>query len=87
MQQVHDGAFDRIEDVPRRALSLTVPFFLRTPCAVVSVPGGAKQKAVRATLQSPVTEQCPATALRCHANATLFLDHDSAASLTSTVQA
>ena len=35
MQQVHDGAFARFEDVPARALSLTVPFFLRVPRALV----------------------------------------------------
>jgi glucosamine-6-phosphate deaminase len=87
MQQVHDGAFDHIEAVPRRALSLTVPFFLRTPCAVVSVPGSNKQNAVLAALEGPITEQCPASALRQHPNATLFLDHESAAKLSSVAQA
>ncbi|MEO8369508.1 MAG: glucosamine-6-phosphate deaminase [Candidatus Solibacter sp.] len=74
MQQVHDGAFAKLEDVPRHALSLTVPFFLRVPRALVFVNGVHKSTAVRATLQGPVVEACPASALRRHASAILFLD-------------
>ena len=60
MQQVHDGAFARLEDVPRRALSLTVPFFLRVPRALVFVNGEHKSEAVRAALEGPIAEACPA---------------------------
>ena len=74
MQQVHDGAFARLEDVPRRALSLTVPFFLRVPRALVFVNGRHKSAAVRAALQGPIVEACPASALRRHPSAILFLD-------------
>ncbi len=74
MQQVHDGAFARLEDVPRRALSLTVPFFLRVPRALVFVNGEHKSAAVRATLEGPVAPACPASALRRHPSAILFLD-------------
>jgi glucosamine-6-phosphate deaminase len=81
MQQVHDGCFAHIEDVPRRALSLTVPFFMRTPHAVVTVPGTAKARAVRDALQGPVEPRCPASILREHAGASLFLDEESAALL------
>jgi len=80
-QQVHDGAFQHVEDVPRRALSLTVPFFLRIPHAVVTVPGAAKRQAVRDALEGPVDPRCPASALRKHPGAALFLDRDSAALL------
>ena len=80
MQQVHDGAFERIEDVPKRALSLTVPFFLRVPRALVFVNGPHKAAAVKAALEGPVAESCPASALRRHPAATLYLD-PSAASL------
>jgi glucosamine-6-phosphate deaminase len=82
-QQVHDGAFSRVEDVPRRALSLTIPFFLRTPHAVVTVPGPAKARAVRAALEGPVSPRCPASILRQHPGAAIFLDTDSAALLTT----
>jgi glucosamine-6-phosphate deaminase len=80
-QQVHDGSFARLEDVPRRALSLTIPFFLHTPHAVVTVPGSAKARAVRDALEGPIETRCPASILRRHAGARLFLDSDSAALL------
>jgi glucosamine-6-phosphate deaminase len=74
MQQVHDGAFAAIEEVPRQALSLTVPLFLRMPRALVFVIGERKAAAVRAALEGPITELCPASALRRHPSATVFLD-------------
>jgi glucosamine-6-phosphate deaminase len=81
MQQVHDGAFARIEDVPKQALSLTVPFFLRVPRALVFVNGEHKSAAVRAALEGPVSEACPASALRRHPSATMFLDPPAARKL------
>jgi glucosamine-6-phosphate deaminase len=78
MQQVHDGCFAAFAEVPARALSLTVPVFMRIAHAVVTVPGPTKRAAVRAALQGPVTEQCPASILRHHADAALYLDKDSA---------
>jgi len=80
-QQVHDGCFARVEDVPRRALSLTIPFFMRTPHAVVTVPGAAKARAVRDALEGPIDPRCPASILRQHRGAKLYLDADSAALL------
>jgi glucosamine-6-phosphate deaminase len=80
MQQVHDGQFATIDDVPRQALSLTVPLFLRVPRALVFVKGERKAAAVRDALNGPITEACPASALRRHPAATLFLD-EAAASL------
>ena len=81
MQQVHDGAFASLDEVPKRALSLTVPFFLRVPRALVFVNGPHKSAAVKAALEGPVTESCPASALRRHPAATLFLDPSAAAKL------
>jgi glucosamine-6-phosphate deaminase len=80
-QQVNDGCFPGLEDVPRTALSLTVPFLLRVPRAVAIVPGPAKRAAVAAALQGPVTTACPASVLRRHRDATLFLDDESAGGL------
>jgi len=80
-QQVHDGAFARVEDVPLRALSLTIPFFMRTPHAVVTVPGRAKARAVRDAIEGPISPTCPASILRQHSGAAIFLDADSAALL------
>jgi glucosamine-6-phosphate deaminase len=78
MQRIHDGVFDQLADVPARALSLTIPFFLRTPHAVVSVPGESKRQAVLAAMTGPIEESCPASMLRRHPNATLFLDCEAA---------
>ena len=82
-QQVHDGSFATLEAVPRRALSLTIPFLLRVPRAVAIVPGPAKRTAIAAALDGPVTCACPASVLRRHSDARLFLDIASAAGLDS----
>jgi glucosamine-6-phosphate deaminase len=63
-----------LEEVPPQALSLTVPFFLRVPRALVFVNGTHKSEAVRAALEGPIAEACPASALRRHSSAVLFLD-------------
>ena len=80
-QQVHDGCFASIDDVPRTALSLTVPFLMQVPRAVAIVPGPAKRAAITAAVGGPVTTACPASILRRHPDATLFLDEASAAGL------
>lgn len=82
-QQVHDGSFATLEAVPRRALSLTIPFLLRVPRAVAIVPGPAKRAAIAAALDGPVTCARPASVLRRHPDAWLFLDTASAAGLRS----
>jgi glucosamine-6-phosphate deaminase len=81
MQQVHDGQFATFDDVPKQALSLTVPFFLRVPRALVFVNGERKADAVQAALEGPITEACPASALRRHPHATMFLDQGAASKL------
>jgi len=80
-QQVNDGCFASLSEVPRTALSLTVPFLMRVPRAVAIVPGPAKRAAITAAITGPVTTACPASILRRHRDATLFLDEDSAAGL------
>ncbi|HYP14718.1 MAG TPA: 6-phosphogluconolactonase [Bryobacteraceae bacterium] len=76
-QQVNDGAFPTIEDVPGQALSLTVPYFLRVPAAVITTGGPRKRNAVTRALDGPIEESCPASALRLHLNAQLFCDGES----------
>jgi glucosamine-6-phosphate deaminase len=80
-QQVNDGCFASLADVPKTALSLTVPFLLRVPRAVAIVPGPRKRDAIAAAVRGLVTTKCPASVLRRHRDATLFLDEDSAAGL------
>ncbi|HYO81640.1 MAG TPA: glucosamine-6-phosphate deaminase [Bryobacteraceae bacterium] len=78
MQQVHDGAFAHIMDVPPTALTLTVPALMRAQKIVLNVPGRNKAEAVRRTVEGLVTPECPASILQQHANAALYLDTDSA---------
>jgi len=78
MQQVHDGCFPNLDAVPRYALTLTVPALVSAEYLICTVPAKTKANAVKAMLYGPYGECCPATALRKHANAKLFLDLDSA---------
>jgi glucosamine-6-phosphate deaminase len=76
-QQVNDGMFPGIDDVPTHALTLTVPQLVRIPKLFVMVPGPTKRNAVRETLEAPVSTACPATILRQHPGAVLYVDRDS----------
>lgn len=78
LQQVHDGCFARIEDVPTHAFTLTIPALLSAPIVSVVVPGARKATAVFSTLREPIAEIRPASALRRHPGVSLFLDADSA---------
>lgn len=80
-QQVHDGCFATLEAVPRRAVTLTIPALLRARQLSVVVPGPTKANAVRAALLGPIEPRCPASVLRRHERATLYLDPDAAALL------
>jgi glucosamine-6-phosphate deaminase len=77
-QQLNDGCFDRIEDVPTHAYTLTVPALLKASFLSVVVPGPRKAEAVLNTLRGPIAESCPASILRRHPGATLFLDREAA---------
>jgi glucosamine-6-phosphate deaminase len=79
MQQVHDATFPTLDDVPRRAITVTIPAIVAIPRLFVMVPGQTKAAAIAATLRDPVSESCPASILRRHPNTTLFVDLDSAA--------
>lgn len=80
-QQVHDGCFRGLEDVPRMALTLTMPAILAAGEVFCMVPGPTKALAVQAALHGPLSTACPASALRTHPRATLYLDLQSAALL------
>lgn len=79
IQQVHDGCFAALDEVPTHALTLTVPALMAGRWMYCMVPGPTKTAAVTATLTSPVTPTVPATILRTHPRAVLYLDLDSAA--------
>ena len=79
MQQVHDGCFPTFDDVPKYALTLTVPALMSAKYLICTVPAPTKADAVKAMLEGEYGEVCPATALRKHDGAKMFLDPDSAA--------
>ncbi len=76
-QQVLDGCFPRLDEVPRRAITLTVPTLLAGHELFCCVPGRHKSAAVKAMMEWPVSGACPATALRTHTRCTVYLDHES----------
>lgn len=81
LQQVHDGCFAHIEEVPVSAITLTVPALLQAENIFCMAPGNNKAEAVYHTLHEEVKEKYPSTILRKHHNATLYLDKDSASML------
>jgi len=78
MQQVHDGCFANLSDVPACALTLTVPALMRAPYCFCVVPAKTKAWAVKNTVLGEIGEACPATILRNKENAILYCDADSA---------
>lgn len=80
-QQVNDGCFARIDLVPKRALTLTMPTMFNADFISCVVPAKSKAEAVRKTVHGPISTSCPASIIRKHKNAILFLDTDSAALL------
>jgi glucosamine-6-phosphate deaminase len=80
-QQVDEGHFPSIEDVPSRAITLTIPTLLAPSRVLVVVPEKRKANAVRLALIGPVTPDCPASILRRRNDVTIVLDRDSASLL------
>ena len=77
-QQVNEGHFAGIDDVPRDALTVTIPALLRAGTVLAVVPEGRKAEPVRAALRGPVETSCPASVLRTREHVTLHLDPASA---------
>jgi glucosamine-6-phosphate deaminase len=77
-QQVNDGAFSSLDEVPGDALSLTIPTLLARPKLFAIAPGPAKRQAIKNTVEGPISTNCPASILRTHKDAHLFIDNDSA---------
>lgn len=80
-QQVRDKCFATLEDVPHYALTVTIPALLSAGEIFCAVPALPKADAVRAMLTGPVSESCPASILRRHPSARLYLDPDSSSKL------
>jgi glucosamine-6-phosphate deaminase len=80
-QQVNEGWFPSLAEVPPKAVTLTIPTLLRVPTLIASVPGVRKARIMKRTLEEPVSTQCPSTILRTHPDAIAFLDRESAAEI------
>ena len=75
-QQVDEGLFARLDEVPTHAWTLTVPCLLSAREIFCMVSGVAKRDAVRRTLRGPVDPDVPASVLRTHSRARLFVDRE-----------
>ena len=76
-QQVNDGCFAALSDVPTHAITLTIPTLISARSIYCMVPGKRKANAVETMLNKEINEICPASVLRTHPDAILFLDRDS----------
>ena len=76
-QQVNDGCFKTISDVPTEALTLTIPTLMSGKFLFCTVPARTKAVAVYAMINGGITESCPASVLRTHNHAVLYCDRDS----------
>jgi glucosamine-6-phosphate deaminase len=82
-QQVGEGWFASLDEVPRQAISISIHQLLKTKEILCIVPDRRKAAAVKACLEGPLSPSAPASALRAHPNTTVFLDADSASLLSS----
>jgi glucosamine-6-phosphate deaminase len=80
-QQVNDGCFTVLTEVPAYAITLTIPALMEGKYIYCIVPGKKKAQAVYNTLNGEIIEKYPSAILRKHANAMLFLDKDSSSLL------
>jgi len=78
MQQVNEGHFPNLEAVPQYAFTLTIPMLCSAKRMLCVAPEKRKAQAVKNALRGPISTDCPASFLRRQAQATLFLDVDSA---------
>jgi glucosamine-6-phosphate deaminase len=77
-QQVNDGCFGALEEVPTSALTLTIPRLLAAQRIYCCVPGLQKRKAMTRMLEGPMGADCPATALHLHPHCVLYMDTEAA---------
>ena len=81
-QQLGEGWFATLEDVPKRAISMSIRQILKSRSIILTVPDERKAKAVRDSIEGDVSNQFPASILQQHADTHIFLDQASASLLT-----
>lgn len=80
-QQMGEGWFKTLEQVPRRAISMSIKQIMKSTCLIVSVPEKRKAEAVKNAIEGQVKNMCPASILQTHPNCKIFLDSDAASLL------
>ena len=80
-QQVGEGWFSSVDEVPKLAISMTVHQIMRSKTIVSGVPFAVKAEAIKKMVENDVTDQIPATILKTHPQFALFLDRDSSSLL------
>jgi len=82
-QQVGEGWFKSIAEVPERAISISIRQLLKARSIICAVPDSRKANAVKRCLEGPISPLAPSSILRTHPDATVYLDRNSAALLSS----
>jgi glucosamine-6-phosphate deaminase len=80
-QQVNDGHFKTLEEVPKQAVTVTIPALTDAEYGFIAVPGKLKAEIIKKVLEGPISEEYPGSIMRRHNNCILYLDSDSAALL------
>ncbi|MBQ7336636.1 MAG: glucosamine-6-phosphate deaminase [Clostridia bacterium] len=80
-QQVHDGCFATLADVPTHAFTLTIPSLTAAKVMICTVPAATKANAVYSTVNAEISADVPATVMRLHNNAVMYCDAESGAQL------
>lgn len=80
-QQVHEKCFPTLDQVPEKAITLTIPALLRADWMFCVVPFTNKAPAVKRMLEGEISEECPATILRKKENSCLYLNNESSSLL------
>ncbi|HBE43430.1 MAG TPA: glucosamine-6-phosphate deaminase [Bacteroidales bacterium] len=80
-QQLGEGWFPTFDDVPKQAISMSIKQIMKAKAIICTVPDLRKAEAVKKTIKEPVSPLVPATVMRNHDNAWIYLDYDSASLL------
>ncbi|MBL8587133.1 MAG: glucosamine-6-phosphate deaminase [Methylobacteriaceae bacterium] len=80
-QQMGEGWFPTLNDVPARAISMSIRRIMASRKLILTAPDARKAQAARCALEGPVTPDCPASIIQRHADCTIVLDEASAALL------
>ena len=80
-QQVNDKCFPTLDKVPTHAFTLTIPTLVAADYLFCVVPAKTKAEAAERAINGPISENCPASILRTHNHAVMYLDNDSSALL------